>query len=502
MSQVSEIWQPLRGVFFPKRTIAIVGGGFSGVLVATQLLKHSSMIAFQAVRSTIAPIEIKLIESKSVLGRGVAYSTDISCHVLNVPAGKMSAFPDEPDHFFNWLEKREDLLKELGDESLTPGTFVPRKIYGIYGQAILEDAIRNAAPHVTFEWIKEDAIDISPQGENNEITLSNGEKMIAEKIVLALGNFPPANPTIEDPSFYQDQEHYISYPWGAHVFDSIKPDENILLIGSGLTMVDVAIGLKAKNYQGQIYVVSRHGFLPQSHQTSPPYPGLHLTKITPLSIRNLLRQVRQIIKQAETQGINLRGVIDAIRPETQVLWQSLSLEEKRRFLRHLRPYWEIHRHRVAPKIFGLLQEMLNSHQLQVIAGKVQKFAVTPKGVDVFVKPRYSNNDEFTRFTVNRVINCTGSECDYRQFKHPLIVNLRDRGLIRPDSLNLGLDVASNGALIGEKGVVSSGLYTLGSPCKGCLWETTAIPEIRQQAIALSQEVGWVEKINPQTLDNI
>lgn len=477
MSQLSEIWQPLRGVFFPKRTIAIVGGGFSGVLLATQLLKHSS---------TIAPLEIKLIESKSVLGRGVAYSTDMSCHVLNVPAGKMSAFPDEPDHFFNWLEKQEDLLKELGDESLNPGTFVPRKIYGIYGQAILEDAIGNAPPHVTFEWIKEDAIDISPQGDNNEITLTNGDKIIADKIVLALGNFPPSNPTIDDPSFYQDREHYISYPWGVHVFDSIKPDENILLIGSGLTMVDIAIGLKSQNHQGKIYVVSRHGFLPQSHQVTLPYHGLTLRKITPLSIRNLLRQVRQIIKEAETQGINWRGVIDAIRPETQVLWQSLSLEEKRRFLRHLRPYWEIHRHRVAPKIFGLLQEILNSHQLQVIAGKVQKFSVTPRGVDVFVKPRHSEN--LTCLTVNRVINCTGSECDYRQFQHPLIVNLRDRGLIRPDSLNLGLDVASNGALIGEDGVVSSWLYTLGSPRKGCLWETTAIPEIRQHAIALSQEL--------------
>jgi uncharacterized NAD(P)/FAD-binding protein YdhS len=484
MSQLSEIWQPLRGVLFPKMTITIVGGGFSGVLVATQLLKHA-----------MTPLEIKLIESKSVLGRGVAYGTDISCHVLNVPAGKMSAFPDEPDHFFNWLEKQEELLKELGDETLTTGTFVPRKIYGIYGQAILEDAIRNAAPHVTFEWIKEDAIDISPLGENKEITLSNGEKIIAQKIVLALGNFPPANPSIEDPSFYQDHEHYISYPWGSHVFDLIKPDENILLIGSGLTMVDIAIGLKYQNHQGRIYVVSRHGFLPQSHQETQPYQGLNLTKITPLSIRNLLRQVRQIIKQAETQGINWRGVIDAIRPETQVLWQSLSLEEKRRFLRHLRPYWEIHRHRVAPKIFGLLQEILNSHQLQVMAGKVQKFAVTPKGVDVFVKPRHSNNKELTRLTVNRVINCTGSECDYRQFQHPLIVNLRDRGLMSPDPLNLGLDVASNGALIGEKGVVSSWLYTLGSPRKGCLWETTAIPEIRQHAIALSLEVGWVEKIN-------
>lgn len=477
MSQVSEIGQDLEPTKLTPPVIAIIGGGFCGVLVAVHLLRKAHI-----------PLTIRLIESRPFLGRGIAYGTEILGHLLNVPAGKMSAFPDEPEHFLRWLEKQEDLLALWEDNSLNPGSFVPRKFYGMYGEFLLKEAIKNSPSGVTFEWIKDEAIGIQSQGNCGVITLKKEGNISAQKIVLALGNFPPSNPPTVDPTFYEDHQHYIGYPWSSNVFHGIQPDDNILLIGSGLTMIDLAISLQDQAHQGKIYVVSRHGLLPHSHQLTQVYPPLSLINSEPLTVLNLLRQIRQEIEKAASQGINWRSVIDGIRPETQTLWKGLSLPEKRRFLRHLRPYWEVHRHRAASQITAIIQELLERQQLEIYAGRVVRyqFDQTGEGIDVFIKKR--QDDQFMSLRVNRVINCTGSECNYRLFKTPLIVQLLEQGLIEPDELNLGLKVSENGALIDSQGMISSILYTLGSSQKGTLWETTAIPEIRQQAVRLSQQL--------------
>lgn len=207
----------------------------------------------------------------------------------------------------------------------------------------------------------------------------------------------------------------------------------------------------------------------------------------PRTTRLLVRRVRQEVESAIAQGQNWRAAIDSIRPLTQQLWQALPLEEQRRFLRHVRPYWEVYRHRVAPEVAASVTELLQSKQLAVYAGRIQAFQEDEQGVDVVLLWRHSTKSQILR--VARVINCTGPECDYRKSQHQLIVNLCSSGLIHPDILGLGLDVAPNGALLNSQGVASQFLYTLGSPRKGSLWETTAVAEIRVQAIALAKELS-------------
>jgi uncharacterized NAD(P)/FAD-binding protein YdhS len=251
-------------------------------------------------------------------------------------------------------------------------------------------------------------------------------------------------------------------------------------------MLDRAIALHQTGHAGKIYAISRHGLMPQGHRATSPYPVFLDISQEHNNIRILVRQVRQVVRAAISQGYDWRAVIDALRPLTQTIWKTLPLEEKQRFLRHIRPYWEVHRHRVAPNMADAITSMRDCGQLSVYAGRVLAYSEDREGVDVCVRKRHS--PEPITIRVGKVINCTGPECDYRKFQDPLIANLLLSGLVRPDPLVLGLDVAANGALIDTEGKASQFLFTLGSPQKGYLWETTAVPEIRQQAAAIAQEL--------------
>ncbi|MBD2100075.1 FAD/NAD(P)-binding protein [Leptolyngbya sp. FACHB-261] len=465
-------------------TIAIIGGGFSGCMVAAHLLHRATR-----------PLNIKLIERQTQLGRGVAYKTRCSAHLLNVPAGKISAFPDHPDHFLNWLQR---LQKEGCTDELNPGwsagpeAFVPRKLYGDYIEEILGEAEASASNHVQLERLTNEAIAIHPTTVKGPsaamggatLYLRNNQTLQVDKIVLALGNFPPSDPRVGDPSFYKSRRYRRS-AWSADALTGLNSTEPVLLIGSGLTAIDLAISLKEQGHQGLIQVVSRHGLLPQSHRPTEPYPSF-LDATFPYTISALMQKVRQEVRGAAMQGHDWRAVIDTLRPLTQELWQSLSQVERRRFLRHLRPYWEVHRHRIAPQVAKQINDLLRSGQLVFHAGRIQSYQEDCERVEVVLHKRHTR--EQIRLWASRVINCTGPECDYRKFHHPLITSLCQQGLLRSDALGLGLDVATNGALIDANGNASRLLFTLGPLRKGNLWETTAVPELRIQAFALAQEL--------------
>lgn len=445
--------------------IAIIGGGFSGAMVATHLLRRSTGL-----------LTITLIESRPHLGRGIAYSTDHECHLLNVPAGRMSAFPDDPKHFTRWLPHWD---------GYGVGYFAPRNLYGTYIQAVLETAITQAPTSTRLERITSEAVALFPEDSGATIHLRNGQTVSADRVVLALGNFPPSDPEIADRSFYQSQR-YISHPWVPAAWDHLEPTAPVLLIGSGLTMVDLVLALKAQDHQGIIHVISRHGWLPQSHRGCATYPTFLTATETPATVRVLLRRVRQEVGRAAVAGYDWRTVIDALRPETQALWQALSLAERRRLLRHVRSYWEVHRHRAAPEAAAAIEQLRQSGQLHCHAGRICAYREQEDGVWVTYRPRQGHT--LSSLQVSRVINCTGPDSDYRKLQQPLVLNLLASGLIRPDPLCLGLDTDAEGRLLNAQGGASSFLYTLGPPCKGRLWETTAVPEIRGQAQALAQRL--------------
>lgn len=460
----------------PPTTIAIIGAGFSGSLVAAHLLKTASR-----------PLLIKLIERSHDIGKGVAYSTDTINHLLNVSAGKMSAFPDDPGHLLRWLNYNRSELAAFLPDNLNASSFIPRQVYGLYIQSILEEAEATAASHVRLERVIDEVVAVEPQAKGALVSLRSSRVFVADKIVLAMGNAPAALPGAQPSSQFSEDTHaYLRHAWSGDALVGLEPDAPVLLIGTGLTMVDMVVALHDRQHRGKIYAVSRRGLAPLPHQSTKPYPAFLTLEDAPKTIRGLLRCIRSQAKTAAVQGYDWRSVIDALRPITQPLWQQLPRVEQQRFLRHLTPYWDVHRHRIAPEIGQVIQTMLDSGQLIVTAGRIQDYQATSDGVAVTVRQR--QNQVHRVFQVSRVVNCTGVQADYRRSPQPLIASLRDQGLIRPNTIGLGLDTAADGAVFDAQGNRSTLLYTLGTPRKGSLWETIAVPELRQQAQALAATV--------------
>ena len=458
--------------------IALVGAGFSGSLVAAHLLKTVNR-----------PLLIKLIERSHDIGKGVAYSTDTTRHLLNVSAGKMSAFSDDPGHLLRWLQYNRSELAAFLPNDLNASSFIPRQIYGLYIQSILEEAEATASSNVRLERVIDEVVAVKPQAKGALVSLQSNRAFVADKIVLALGNAPAAPPVsqlLKTQPLESTNNPYLHNAWSADALTGLEPDAPVLLIGTGLTMVDMVVSLQARNHRGKIDAVSRRGLFPLPHQSTKPYPAFLTPDTAPKTIRGLLRRIRSEVQTAAVQGYDWRSVIDSLRPITQQLWQQLPRVEQRRFLRHATPYWDVHRHRIAPEIGEVVQAMLDSGQLTITAGRIQDYQAAPDAVAVTVRQRQTKTNRVLE--VSRVVNCTGVQADYRRSPQSLIANLRSQGLIRPNDIGLGLDTAADGAVFDAQGNRSSLLYTLGTPCKGNLWETIAVPELREQAKALAATV--------------
>lgn len=285
-----------------------------------------------------------LIERTGRFTAGVAYGTNCESHLLNVPAGRMSAFEDDANHFLRWAQRR--------DQSIKGGTFVPRRLYGQYLADVLNEAEVAANPGMNLLRVPAEALAITRTEKGRlAIRLDRGGMIRADKVVLAIGNFPPADPPVADPSFYADGR-YARDPW-AEASLEVAADDPVLLIGTGLTMLDIALALEDRGHRGLMYAVSRRGLLPQAHRHSETAPPHHERPATldhwACTAVGILRGLRLEVREAGRRGVDWREVITSIRDETPALWQRLSRDQRARFLRHLRPYWETHRHRAAPQ---------------------------------------------------------------------------------------------------------------------------------------------------------
>jgi uncharacterized NAD(P)/FAD-binding protein YdhS/glyoxylase-like metal-dependent hydrolase (beta-lactamase superfamily II)/rhodanese-related sulfurtransferase len=449
-------------------SIAIIGGGFTGTTLAAQTLRASG-----------GSVSVVLIDRSPSVGRGVAYGTECAWHLLNVRAKNMSAFPDDPEHLLRWARLNYN-------PAVTPEDFLPRRVYGQYIASLLREETRLHPSQ--FKYLQDEATSLIPVDGSAQIHLRSGQTIVAEKVVLALGNLPPGDPHL--PGRTAHSSRYVSNVWAANALGNFAKDftndkngdKNVLLIGSGLTSVDVAIELRAREFNGTLHLLSRRGLLPQNHKPAPGWPAFW-DKNSPRTVRGLVRLIRAQVRAAQAQGSDWRAVIDSLRPFTQEIWRALPRQERLRFLRHVRPYWEVHRHRIAPEIGGVLASQAQAGKMHTHAGRITEYHEDADGVDVTFRDRKSGKLETVR--VDRVINCTGPEVDCRRSGHALLANLMHQKMARPDPLSLGLDVSPEGALIDAHGVASDILYTVGPSRRGSLWETTAVPEIRGQVLELA-----------------
>jgi len=450
-------------------TIAIIGGGASGCLVAAQLLRQAR-----------EPVRLLLFERMSDLGSGVAYGTRCPAHLLNVPAGRMGAFPDQTDHFLKWVEAR---VGQPGfPATVAPGDFLPRQLFGDYLRSVLAEARSGAAAGVKLDEIKGEVVDIETENAAIRLRCGDGRAFAADQVVLAIGNLPGEYPIRRALPIYHTH-YYVHVPWRQGTLTGIPPDSEVLIVGAGLTAIDLVLELAGNGHRGTIHALSRRGLLPQVHQPSPPYEDFLSGQPLPSTVLELSRRLRAKVKHAREQGIDWRPVLDAVRLHSQTLWQGFSWKERARFMRHVRPFWDVHRHRIAPPVAARIEELRQAGQLKFYAGRLTHLA--EKGGAVEARFRLRKNAKVHTVQVAKVINCTGPRSDYSKYQHPLLVNLLARGLIDHDPLALGIRATARGEVLHYRGGVVGWLHTIGAPLKGDLWECTAIPEIRAQAAGIA-----------------
>jgi uncharacterized NAD(P)/FAD-binding protein YdhS len=422
--------------------VGIVGAGASGTLQALHLKR--------------AGAEVVLIDKGPAPGRGVAYSTKRPEHLLNVPARRMSAFSEDPDHFERWFAARAGGGAE---------DYAPRMLYGDY----LTDQLAEAG----IEPMSGEAVAIDEAG----VRLADGQGIAADAVVLAPGNFTPATPRGIDPAALGAL--WVEDPWAGDLTQGLGAGDVIMLLGTALTAVDVALTLDAVGYQGRVVALSRRGLTPRAH-------GLREPTVAPREdlSANCVAMLRRVRRRSEEIG--WLGAVHELRSVTQALWRSADIEQRSRFLRHLRAWWDVHRHKVAPAVGATIDAMQADARLGVAAGKLVSVAAEDGKALVRFRPRGSETVETLR--VARIVNCTGPEVDITRAGQPLLDALLAAGRIRPDPLRVGIDVDIDCRAIGADGQASETLSVIGPITRGAFWESVAVPDIRAQAERIAKRL--------------
>jgi uncharacterized NAD(P)/FAD-binding protein YdhS len=450
--------------------VAIVGGGAAGALAAIHLLREPRKRG---------SLEIELIDRTGTFGTGIAYGTANPLHVLNVPAARMGAIAGHPQHFHEWLTGRGEMVAE--------GAFVPRRVFGTYVRDLLAGAERDAeGARLRRRDAEVDSITerVGAVGAPLELSLADGKRLEADRVVLALGPLAGGAP-IDVPDSLCRSGVYVADPWIEGALHDARSDREVLIVGTGLSMVDIAISLCGLESGPRVRAVSRRGLVPRPHRR-----GLtnvrHFHIPTDGGLDAILAAIFGQIARVAQQGDDWRDVVDSIRPVAPQIWKSLGVEERRRFLVELQRLWDVHRYRMAPAIADRFEALRVAGRVRTEAHAI--VSIEPHGRRARVALRTPGARDLETVEVERVINCSGAGVDLRRDAPPVLAGLLAAGRARPDDLGLGLDVDADGALLGADGIPSERLYALGALRKGVEWEALGVTEIRDQCGVLARRL--------------
>lgn len=468
-------------------SVVVVGGGFCGSMSAAQILRRAGQ--------TDAKAKVAIVERRGAVAEGLAYSTREAIHLLNVPAGRMSAWPDRSDDFVQWASRRNAEVK--------PTDFLPRQWYGEYvRESLLNEA--QAANGSEFSVVLDEVRRVTRHPAGGwMVHLSRGSSLRADAVVLAIGHRPPSDPISR--VWNGPRERFIADPWQPFAMYQVNGDEPVVIVGSGLTAIDAVLSLSREKRTAPITLVSRRGQLPQAHSRTPvkavdlrTFVESLFASADGLKASRLCQALRKMVGEHEKAGDDWRSIVDGLRPYTARLWQALSIKERRRFLRHLRPFWEIRRHRMAPSIADQLQAMLKRGEVRVIAGRVLSATANTHRIRLAI--RDNSTDRVKEMEAGWVVNCTGPVPSNSAESNPVIGSLLVHNWLRADELSLGLETTATGHAIDAQGTEVPDLFVVGTLRKPHLWESTAVPELREQAAAVGEQViKLINKHNPTAM---
>jgi uncharacterized NAD(P)/FAD-binding protein YdhS len=449
------------------RNVIIIGGGASGVLLACHLLRDRD-----------CDLRVTIVEKRPDVGRGIAYSTANPDHLLNVRVANMSAFPDDPDHFWRWLWEREGHDGSVaGQRCDDPFCFVPRRIYGDYIAGLLSPLLAESPKRLRIIRGECDSIDEAPSGI--AVSLTDGSGCRGDIAVLATGHEVPSN---DDAGCYLD-------PWVAPADAGVTLDTRILVLGTGLTMIDYVLSLILAGHVGLIVAMSRRGLLPNAHRSVQPVTIKAAQIPFGAGITTLIRWLRTLIDRHVAAGGDWRSVVDGLRPFTQKIWQELPMTARRSFLEHARPWWDVLRHRMAPEVETRIKARIADGGLTVMAAKLCAVEQHPQGAVVRYRRRGANVVETLR--VDKIVDCRGVGPVPLRLTNPALRSLFQRGLARLDPLQMGIDVTQDCAIVNQQGAPSNRLFAIGPLTRAAFWEIIAVPDIRTQCMKLARHIKGV-----------
>jgi uncharacterized NAD(P)/FAD-binding protein YdhS len=439
-------------------TVAIIGGGFSGTVAAIRLLTASK----KGGHSLPFGSRVVLIEPGRA-GEGLAFRDGPDYWRLNVPAARMSAFPEKPDDFLSWAQARNPLVGG--------GDFLPRSWYGDYLSERLELARRHSPRWLGFERVRTRATGIDVAKGSALIKLAEGEPIEADRVLLALGNSPGSAPL-------PDVAETVAEAWNLRWMEQLPTYvPRVLLVGTGLTMIDMALAIADKRPDARVLAISRHGLLPRPFEDAAAAPPAKFNVAAALARGPLSQRLRVFRAQVDAAGGDWRAALQQVREAMPALWRAAPRRLRRRFLRHLRAFWDVHRHRVPVETHARIESLRARKRLEIGAGRLIESHRIKGGIVVTWRPR--GGVEFREELVDAVVNLTGPDGNPNRSSCPLVQSLVDQGLCEPDGLGLGWGVDPDGRLFDAGGSASEVLYYAGPLLRARYFEATAVPELRE-----------------------
>ena len=426
--------------------VLVVGGGAAGVITAAALLRGAS---------AKLPLEVTVVERSAVVGPGLAYVTTDPHHLLNNYAARMSAVDDDPHHLVQWCRSR--------GIAATGSTFLSRETFGRYLGELLDAT--PVPPGSSLVQVHDEVVNLTDAGTTYLATVASGAVLTADTVVLALGNPPPRRPRGLD----VDEDRFVLDPWAPGLLERVGEHDRVLLVGTGLTTVDIAAQLASRRPGVRITATSRHGLLPLRHLPDPPGPAAVLPTAE-VTLREALGEVRRRLAAPDTEW---RCVVESVKAGFNDLWGTMRLTDRDRFLRHVSRRWEIARHRMSPAMGEVVDDLLATGRLSIETG----------AVDVA--------------SYDLVVNCTGPAPVSAPGWNPLVDRLALTGVLWPGPLGLGLDLDGEGALIDAHGVGARGIYAVGAARRGVEWEVAAVPDLRRQAERLVRHLTAARRLEAE-----
>ncbi len=429
--------QGVKGRSAPRRVV-VVGGGAAGVITAAHLLRTAGQAH---------PVEVTIIERGGVIGPGLAYRTKEPLHTLNNFAGRLSAVEGDPDHLLRWCIEQ--------GISATPTSFLPRALYGRYLVAVFEST--PVPDGSALHRLHGTVVNVRRHGGQSLVQLSCGATIESDVVVLALGNPPPRRHS----SFEVLGDRYLADPWADDVVQRVRSSCEVLLLGTGLTMVDVVAQLQKTAPGTRFTAVSRRGLLPTAHRPGSRRPH-DIFDPGCGDLDTVLRRVQERVADLGEVGGDWRDVVDSVRASANSLWAGFSSEDQDRFIVQFARHWEIRRHRIPPEMAAHIASLQQSGDLQI-----------------------ARVEDVDPWRFDRVINCTGPAPVPTRGWNRLVDCLLEQRAIRPHRLGLGLDLSPEGAVIDSAGRTNPAMFAVGAARRGIEWEVAAVPDLRTQAARLA-----------------